>query len=452
MSDERREALIDVVRDAARRAPDVPAVIQGDKFTTYAELEQRADEVAAALSERGIQRFATRLTDLADLFAVLTGASAVGSEPCMYPVDASDDDIAELAERLGHALIVTDADDLLGGRSGGAPEAPERVGPGSPLMILTTGTTGKRKGAHHDGARLVGKLRRHDVEPGVRWLLAYNPNQFAGVQNLLHVLVHAATLVVPESNRPAVAIDAIRRHRVTHISATPTFWRFLTALVDEDTAADLPLQQITLGGEAVPAPLLERFATLFPKAKVSQVYGSVEFGASVSVRDGLNGLPASVLERDDDADVRFKVVDGELYARSRVGMLGYYGERDSDTEDTEQWRPTGDLVEVRDGRVFFVGRKSDIINVGGVKVHPFPIEDVVGGVKGVKLARAYGRDNALTGQIVVLDVVAREGFDTEAVEDDIREACEQLPAAYRPRRIRFVDEIDVQGTKIVRRT
>ena len=70
--------------------------------------------------------------------------------------------------------------------------------------------------------------------------------------------------------------------------------------------------------------------------------------------------------------VAHKVVEGELWVRSRIGMLGYYGEP---AVDPDAWRPTGDLVEVVDDRIVFRGRSSDIINVGGVKVHPLPIED-----------------------------------------------------------------------------
>jgi acyl-coenzyme A synthetase/AMP-(fatty) acid ligase len=107
---------------------------------------------------------------------------------------------------------------------------------------------------------------------------------------------------------------------------------------------------------------------------------------------------------------------------------------------------------VREGdRIRFVGRTSDRINVGGVKVHPLPVEEAVGAVAGVQVARAYGRPNPVTGQILALDVVPRPGVDTEVLEDEIRAACEALPPAGQPRLIRFVDDLAVSGGKIVRR-
>jgi acyl-coenzyme A synthetase/AMP-(fatty) acid ligase len=71
-------------------------------------------------------------------------------------------------------------------------------------------------------------------------------------------------------------------------------------------------------------------------------------------------------------------------------------------------------------------------------------------VQGVELAAAYGRPNAVTGQIVVLDVVPAPGADRRALEDAIRGACEALPRAARPRRIQFVDSLDLRGHKVKR--
>ncbi len=158
-------------------------------------------------------------------------------------------------------------------------------------------------------------------------------------------------------------------------------------------------------------------------------------------------MPVSILERDESADVRFRIVDDELQISSRVGMLGYHGTDDAGAE----WRPTGDLVEVRDGRIHFVGRKTEIINVGGAKVHPLPVEEVICAVEGVNLAAVYGRPNPITGQIVAADVVAAPGEDPDELTARIRAACEALPAAGRPRRIRVVDELEIKGNKLMRK-
>lgn len=448
-------ALIDLLRSWATDAPERELLVTPERVVTYADAVARSEALARGLHGLGVDRFGFAVTDPSEVVAVLAAAAAVGVEACAYPATLDDAGIDELAGAFGHDVVLADRPVALaaaravsvaslGRPSGALPPSP----PAAPVLILTTGTTGRPKGARHEWSRLVAGTRDRGGAPGQRWLLAYNLNQFAGVQVMLHAVVSGSTLVAGRTNQPRDALAAMTALGVTHASATPTFWRFLVGLLDEPTAAALPLQQITLGGEAVPAALLDRLRSLFPQARLSQVYASTEFGSSVSVRDGRNGLPLSVLERGDDADVQFRIVDGELHARSRVGMLGY-----ADEDDSEGWRPTGDLVEVRDDRIHFVGRTSEIINVGGVKVHPLSVEEALAGVDGVALALVYGRPNALTGQIVAVDVVPTDDLDDpEALKERIRAACAHLPPAALPRRIRLVDALDVRGSKLDRRT
>lgn len=446
--------MIELLTRAVAIDGDRPAIVTDDGELSYGTLLDRARATAAALVERGIGRIAVHDTDAATVVALLAGASLAGVEVCQYPPTATDADIAELADRFDHDLIVTrngpvplahvHPDKLRG--TGARPTAPP---PSRPLLVLTTGTTGAPRGIRHDWSRLLRATARIGDGDGQRWLLAYGLHQFAGLQLLLHVFAAGATLVAPAPRRPREGLQAMRRHGVEYASATPTYWRFLLAELRADGAPVPALRQITLGGEAVPGPLLDDLRRTFPDANISQVYAASEFGSSGSVRDGRHGLSIEVLQRGDGADVAMKVVDGELWVRSRVGMLGYYGEQPP--ADPDGWRPTGDLVEVSGDRILFRGRSSEIINVGGVKVHPLPIEEQVAAVPGVALARVYGRPNPLTGAIVAVDVVAAAGADETAVAEAIRAACAGMPAAARPRSINFVPAVATAGDKIVRR-
>lgn len=445
--------LIDLLEDAARATPERDVVITQRGGLGYADAVDRAHAIARGLQARGITRFGCPVEDAGDVVLCLAAASLTGSEACVYPRDLDEAGWSTLAARFDHDVVVTDRPATLTHGEAvtladleAAEGPPATRGEASPVLILTTGTTGDQKGARHDWARLARGVRGAKDAPDARWLLAYNPNQFAGLQVLLYVLAGGTTAVVPASRQPDDVIAALRDHAVTHVSATPTFWRLLVGGLEARGTGDLALEQITLGGEASPGPLLARLRALFPSVRISHVYAGTEFGSAVSVRDGLPGLPLSVLERDDDSDVQLRIVDGELQMRSRVGMLGYHGGGDDDDE----WRPTGDLVEVRDDRIHFVGRTSEIINVGGAKIHPLPIEEIVGAIPGVQLAAVYGRPSPVTGQIVALDVVAAPDTDTEALEETIRSACSVLPRAGQPRRIRFVDALQVKGNKLVR--
>jgi acyl-CoA synthetase (AMP-forming)/AMP-acid ligase II len=145
-----------------------------------------------------------------------------------------------------------------------------------------------------------------------------------------------------------------------------------------------------------------------------------------------------------------RIVDGELWVRSRIGMLGYYG--DEPAADPDGWRNTGDLVEVVGDRIVFQGRATEVINVGGVKVSPLPIEELVEAVPGVEVARVFGRPNKMTGAIVAIEAVVAPSADPESVADAIRDACADLPSAWRPRSVRIVEDIATVGGKRTRRT
>ncbi len=450
--------LLDLLADAASAGVDAPAIVTGDGEVGYRAWAARGDAVAAGLQARGLGSFAVVVADPPSLLAVLAGAAGAGAEACTYSATASAEVVGELADAFGHDVVVTDRTDLAGlaadGRTVLAPGDLEDAGgqrptppEAAPLLVLTTGTTGRPKAVRHDWRRLLSGVRAGAVPPGSRWLLTYNLNQFAGLQVVLHTVAGRATLVVPPTNQPRTAMAFARDHGVTHISATPTFWRIGLGALDGDGGLDLA--HITLGGEAVPGPLLDDLRRRFPAAGISQIYASTEGGSVVSVTDGRSGLPLSVLDRGADHDVQLRIVDGELQVRSKVGMLGYRD--DADPADPEGWRPTGDLVEVVDDRILFVGRTTEVINVGGVKVHPRPIEEAALEVDGVVAAHAYARSSPVSGQIVQLDVVTAAGADEDDVEDAIRDACGHLAPAARPQRIRFVEELEVREHKVVRR-
>ena len=457
--------MFELLARVAAQDPGRTAVLTHDESITYGDLASAADRVAASLEREDIRRLAVVDHDASTVVALLSGASAVGTDTCLYPPEVPDD-IKDLLQRFDHAVLVTSRDDLvgLGARAvtpgelgvvgiGGEADTSgfdERIPPASrPHLVLTTGTTGAPRGVRHDWERLLRGTERIKPGPDERWLLAYGLHQFAGLQILLHVFAAGATLVAPAPRRPLEGLAAMRELGVTHASATPTYWRFLLAELRSDGGPTPQLRQITLGGEAIPGPLLGELERTFPDANISQVYAASEFGSTGSMKDRRSGLSATVLDRGDDADVAMKIVDGELWIRSRSGMLGYYGEP---PVDADGWRATGDMVAVEGDRILFTGRSSDIINVGGVKVHPLPIEERVSAVAGVDIARVFGRPNAMTGAIVALEVVAAPGAVRETVEAAIRQACEDLPPAARPRSIRFVDDITTAGNKIVRRT
>lgn len=445
--------MIELLQRAVDAHSASTAVITDDATYTFADLLDMSTAMAAGLRQRGIGRLAVVDPDAATAIVAFAASSAVGVEVCQYPADISPESAADLAERLDHTTVLTRRSDLpfketftRGDLLVEGAELPPL--PGSrPLMVLTSGTTGGSRGVLHDWNRVVPGALGIRPSPDERWLLAYGLHQFGGLQVLMHAAASCATLVAPTPRRPREGLAAMRKYGVTHGSATPTYWRFVLTQLRADGEPAPELRQVTLGGEAVPDKLLQDLRDAFPTAKISQIYGSTESGNPRSTRDGKPGLPLSALEAGEDADIQLKIVDGELWVRSKIGMLGYY---DDPALDSSGWRGTGDQVEVVGDRILFRGRRSEVINVGGVKVHPFAVEERVLAVPGVEIARVFGRPNRLSGAIVAVEAVVAPGTDEELIKNQIREACADLPGAFRPRSIRIVDELKTAGNKIAR--
>ena len=447
--------MIELLRRRAAQDPDAVAMIAEGGSWTYAALAAEAEALARGLQAEGIERFAISSNDIPLVVALLAASSLVGVEACVYAPDIALGEMDRQAAAFGHAIVVSDRADL------GAPDIsvlrpdvlrreadalavlPER----RPLLVLTTGSTGAPKGVRHDWSRQLARIENAPDGSGQVWMLAYGPQQFAGLQVLIHVLGTGATLVAPSVRRPQAVLELLHDHEVTHISATPTFWRFLLAEFRADPRPVPQLIQITLGGEAAPGALLDELRETFPSARISHIYAGSEFGSTGSVRDGNDGLPTALLGGGGDAEVSLKIVDDELWVRSSAGMLGYHGEED---RPADEWWPTGDLVEVVGDRIAFRGRKTEVINVGGVKVHPLPVEDRVTAVPGVKAARVYGRANALVGAVVAVDVVADDGVNELDLKTAVRDACNDLPGPWRPKSVKIVAELAMKENKVVR--
>jgi acyl-coenzyme A synthetase/AMP-(fatty) acid ligase len=456
--------MILLLERAAAASPGQTAVVTSEGSSSYGELAEDAHRVAAALMHRGITRFALVEPDVGWVIRILAGAALVGAEPCQYQADSGVADLEEAAAALGHTQVVTRRDDLGVAFEVLRPDeltkdAPGRVPPVSdtqPLVIRTTGTTGLPKAARHDWQTLARTVAAVRPTPDQRWLLAYGPHQFAGIQMLLHVVASQATLVAPFPRQPRDGLDALLTNQVTCVSATPTYWRFLLAEA-RSRKVELPsLRQVTLGGEASSADLLNDLQAAFPDARVSQVYASTEFGSMTSVTDGLPGIGVEALFTETNPTSNLRFQDGQLWVRGGAGMLGYVGDAEVGPAGiaTDDWRPTGDLAEIVDGRLLFRGRDSDVINVGGVKVHPLPVENRIVALQSVALARVFGRANKLTGAIVAAEVVPEGGVDhadVDAIRLEIKSAVADLPRAWQPRSVAFVETLATKGDKTVRR-
>ena len=310
------------------------------------------------------------------------------------------------------------------------------------IHIMTSGTTNAPKIARHTLLSLLGRVERFIGDRSLqsaRWLLAYSPTTFAGMQVILTALVTGGCLIVPPARAVPSLWEAATRYRATHMSGTPTLWRSFLMLSPGQTA--LPqLRQITIGGEAVDQKTLDRLRRAFPQARITHIYASTEAGALFSVDDGLAGFPAGWLDQPV-SNVRLRIQDGELQVWSPRRMEGYASPHDNPFLE-DGWLRTGDLVRLEGARVQFAGRRDTTINVGGMKVLPLEVEEALLAVEGVAEACVSGTASPITGQLVVAEIVVEPGADRQMVAKAAAAHARAHLAAYKvPRSIRVVDSI-----------
>jgi len=372
-------------------------------------------------------------------FAAL--AAAILQRLHVYLIDELTDEAALAVLVEDHALqAVFDArpDGLctrIAGNRCGGPD-------GRWITLFTSGSTGKPKAVRHSWETLTRPVRLSTEGGAERWLLAYRPHLYAGLQVILHCLLNRATLVLPTLNTSAQGILTLMRDAaVTHVSATPSYWRWLVSLGGKGALETVALKQITLGGETADQAVLDALTRLFPRARLVHIYATSEAGRCFSVADGREGFPAKFLEAHALDGVRLKIEGGELIVRSSSSRFSMELADAAPIGDAG-WIRTGDLVERVGDRVRFVGRRSDIINVGGHKVHPLVVEKVVRSIPGVADARVYAKPSSLAGQLVACDIVIEPEHDPAAVVKSVQRRClEALTSHERPRMVEIVSAI-----------
>ncbi|MBV9862908.1 MAG: acyl--CoA ligase [Alphaproteobacteria bacterium] len=323
-------------------------------------------------------------------------------------------------------------------------------------VLLTSGTTGVPKMAQHSLASLTGAIQPAASAPAPVWSTFYDIRRYGGLQILLRAMLGNGSMVL-SSAREATG-DFLARagaRGVTHISGTPSHWR--RVLMSPAAHAMAP-RYVRLSGEIADQAVLDQLRACYPDADIAHAFASTEAGVAFAVGDGLAGLPVGLIDRSG-GEVEMKVEDGTLRIRSARTASRYLGAASEPIADSDGFVDTGDMLERRGDRYYFVGRKGGIINVGGRKVHPEEVEAVVNRHPAVRMSLVKARPNPITGAVVAADIVLKTPADealaqgTEELKRDIIAACRGELAPHKvPVAVRFVSSLAVAPSgKIARR-
>lgn len=273
------------------------------------------------------------------------------------------------------------------------------------LVLFTSGSSGEPKGALHDFSKLLAKFNvKRKALLTINFLLF---DHWGGLNTLFHILSNGGTVVVLENRTPDYVCELIEKYHVELLPTSPTFLNMMVLSRAYERHSLKSLKVISYGAEPMPESLLKHLNTLFPDIKLQQTYGLIELGVMRSQSQDNGSLWVKI----GGEGYQTRVVDGILQIKSDSAMLGYLNAKSPFTDD--DWFITGDSVEV-DGEYFkILGRKSEMINVGGEKVFPQEVENVILEIPDVLDVVVYAESNALTGKIVCAKI-KYNGTETKA--------------------------------------
>jgi acyl-coenzyme A synthetase/AMP-(fatty) acid ligase len=311
------------------------------------------------------------------------------------------------------------------------------------LVLFSSGTSGAPKAMVQDLGKLLASYEsRRESDLAMLALLGFD--HIGGLNTLFNALAAGSLLAVPASRSPADVAATIARYHVAILPASPTF---LNLLLTAGLTGELSsLRVITYGTEPMPESLLARLKSAFPRVRFIQTFGTSETGITRTE----SPEAGSTFLRFEDPNLEWKIIDDELWLRSRTQIAGYLN-ASNECFTTDGWFRTGDKVEQGpNGTIRVLGRMGEMINVGGEKLMPAEVESIVLSVPGVTDCRARGEPNALTGQTIVVDVVA-SATDQEALRAAIRSACRERLARHKiPTRVTFVPSVSGERMKKTR--
>ena len=303
----------------------------------------------------------------------------------------------------------------------------------SGLILFSSGSTGKPKAMIHNLDTLIDSFK-DKKEKSMNMLVFLMFDHIGGLNTVFNALCMGACLIIPKIKDAKTICELIEKYKIMVLPSSPTFLN-LILISEEYKNYDLSsLRMITYGTETMPQSLLLKLKEVFPKVKFLQTFGTSETGISTTSSKSSNSLFMKL----EDINGEYKIVENELWLRSKTQVLGYLN-ASMDSFTSDGWFKTGDLVEVDGEYIKIIGRAKEVINVGGQKVLPSEIESIILEMEEISDCMVYGEKNAITGQTVVCDVVLNKNI--ENIKKRVRVFCKDRLDAYKiPTKVNVVDK------------
>jgi acyl-CoA synthetase (AMP-forming)/AMP-acid ligase II len=304
------------------------------------------------------------------------------------------------------------------------------------LTIFSSGTSGTPKRTTHLLSQLIKQFDYQKTNKVDKiWGLMYQTSRMAAIQVLLNSYARNETIVCAKNQATlGEKVRTFDAKGVNALSGTPSMFRYLSQL---DDFRKLTLTQLTLGGELVDQKILDTLKGYFPHSRITHIYASTEVGFGFAVSDGFSGFPAEYLSRSFE---RFRIlsINDEL-------VFAFPG----DSMNPEGFSVfSGDIIRNDGKRVFFIGRRSSMVNVGGSKVFPEEVEETIRGIVGVSDAYVYSVKSSQMGEILKAKVICEPSLNQASIRSELKKL---LPSYKVPALIDIVQELPISTSgKILR--
>jgi len=489
----------EMLRSAAQKNPHKTALIFGQKKTSYAELDEMATRLSCALSQRGVSKgepvvlmlhnsweFVVAYYSIARCGAVtvpidvrLKGeelASIVADSGARFLIihhslwEASKDFFAVHFPR-GHCIFVDEKDapgdflHIIEHEQQCKTALPGINDADEALYYYTSGTTGKPKGVVLTFGNLdwfqVGITPYTTTEDIVGYVLPMS--HVSGTLVCNEIAYRGSTLCIFDSLRPDKILQTLQLQKVNWFFSVPPIFDALLRVPHIESYALDSLRWIAMMGTTVPVFLMEKFHHQFPSTTVIQGYGLTETHGpftlvpldKADVKQGSVGIPfpkAEVRVVDDDGRELPSGQTGEIIVRGPMVMKLYHNDPASTRERIKDgWLYTGDVGRFdEDGFLYHLGRKDDMIIVGGLNVFPAEIENVLKQHPLVADVAVVGVSDTDRGEIIKAFVVLTDGG--KLTEKEIISFCRERLASYKlPKLVEFKKSLPRTSTGKVAR-
>ena len=307
----------------------------------------------------------------------------------------------------------------------------------SGLILFSSGSTGVPKAMIHNLDNLMEQYLNNKSR-SMHFLVFLMFDHIGGLNTLLNCLAMGAKIVIPEHREPEYICNLIEKQNIHVLPTSPTFLN-LILISESHKKYDLSsLKLITYGTEPMPQSLLNRLHTVLDRVKFLQTFGTSETGIAKTKSES----SSSTFIKIDDVNQEYKIVQGELWLRSKTQTLGYMNHsNDRFTEDG--WFKTGDLVEEKDGYIRIKGRSEEVINVGGEKVLPAEIESVILELDEINDCVVQAGSNPITGQMVTASISYSGPKEKKEIKKIVIKHCSERLDSYKvPAKITVVEEVE----------